>query len=229
MRKALSSVKPAWKELAYTRAARVPRARRARRWVRPPSGGQSPVAAAPDACAAAGTARRALRRPCVLIEVSPPERLPSASRAGKPRLALANQAFSTPPACVGPASSSVPFASWGGAACRYEDGCPDRATHHVRRARPLGAVDRSTARPAIRTISAACSRLSSAWPLPLRGPLLAVQDEDGIGPARAERREEPRHEEPVVPFIRDVEEGAEIDRRHVPLLHVRLDGHGGRP
>src|SRR5438132_13343375 len=88
MRKALSSVKPAWKELAYTRAARVPRARRARRWVRPPSGGQSPVAAAPDACAAAGTARRALRRPCLLIEVSPPERLPSASRAGKPRLAL---------------------------------------------------------------------------------------------------------------------------------------------
>src|SRR5437879_200344 len=49
---------------------------------------QSPVAAAPDACAAAGTARRALRRPCLLIEVSPPERLPSASRAGKPRLAL---------------------------------------------------------------------------------------------------------------------------------------------
>src|SRR3989442_11387695 len=88
MRKALSSVKPAWKELAYTRAARVPRARRARRWVRPPSGGQSPVAAAPDACAAAGTARRALRRPCLLIEVGPPEHLPSASRAGKPRLAL---------------------------------------------------------------------------------------------------------------------------------------------
>src|SRR6266404_9247689 len=73
MRKALSSVKPAWKELAYTRAARVPRARRARRWVRPPSGGQSPVAAAPDACAAAGTARRALRRPCLLIANASPD------------------------------------------------------------------------------------------------------------------------------------------------------------
>src|SRR5438876_1040494 len=83
-----ASVKPAWKELAYTRAARVPRARRARRWVRPPSGGQSPVAAALDACAAAGTARRALRRPCLLIEVGSPAHLPWASRAGKPRLAL---------------------------------------------------------------------------------------------------------------------------------------------
>src|SRR5207249_5837392 len=63
----------------------------------------------------------------------------------------------------------------------------------------------------------------------LRGALLAMQDEDGIRPPGAERREEPGDKEPVVPVIRDVEEGAEIVERAARKRYGQREHAAGAP